>query len=194
MNQLMKAWLGFGFASAVAATTVLGQANPLITVDELGNMTINGTPGPPGVLAVEPISGLTTLCYQLPFPGIAGDLLATDTPTPNFFTTNDLIRFSGDGRMYFFSDRDPTDQPPFDPADVGVPPNNLQTPTAFLRETGVEGNNGFSWVPPAGAPGWDPSNPSYNFISDVPEPSSGLLTSLGGGLLLLLRWRQARRI
>jgi len=55
MNQLMKAWLGFGFASAVAATTVLGQANPLITVDELGNMTINGTPGPPGVLAVEPI-------------------------------------------------------------------------------------------------------------------------------------------
>ena len=41
MNQLMKAWLGFGFASAVAATTALGQANPVITVDELGNMTIN---------------------------------------------------------------------------------------------------------------------------------------------------------
>ena len=31
---------------------------------------------------------------------------------------------------------------------------------------------------------------TYNFISDVPEPSSGLLALLGGGLLLALRSRR----
>src|SRR6185295_10812693 len=102
-----------------AATTAFGgaPAGSLIQVDEYGNMLLNGQPGPAGVIGQDPVSGLFTLCYQLPIPVNPGDL--------RFFepggTTSDIIRFPGGHQMYFFSDFDPNE-----PADgsLAESPNN----------------------------------------------------------------------
>ena len=67
INPLVKILAVIGLTSALAATTSLGQ--PLITVDELGNGTFNGTVLPSGQKA-DPFSGIVTLAYQLPFPGV----------------------------------------------------------------------------------------------------------------------------
>src|SRR5256885_11277424 len=112
MKKLAKACLVFGFTSAVAVTTAMGQVRPLITVDENGHGNITGTPLP-FTVSTEPLSGIATLTYFLPFAGVAGDVLMLDN-----FATNDVIRFDGQGRMWFFSDREPTDVQPFDLADM----------------------------------------------------------------------------
>src|SRR4051794_28277372 len=88
-----------------------------IEVDEKGNMLIDGNLGPAGVVAVEPISGLQALRYPLPFPGIVGDIVMISDGEPSSTSRNsDLIRFPGNGNMYFFSLID--DPGPLDLADV----------------------------------------------------------------------------
>src|SRR4029077_7711793 len=100
----------------------------------------------------------------------------------------------GQGRVFFFSDREPTDTPPFDPADVSqFPPPNAALQAVSLPENGPEGNNGAFYNPAPGGPGDNSAGASYHFISDVPEPSAGLLMSIGGGLLWLVRHRRQGR-
>ena len=189
MKRLMKVLLISGFTSAAALTAALGQTGPLFSFDELGNMTINGAVGPPGVLGFETNSGMTTLCYHLPFAGGFGDVLIFEGTASQ--TNSDLIRFNGQGLMYFFSDRDVLTND-FALADVGLP--LPITPSATVVETGVEGANFAMWTPAAGGPGFDPSGPQYKFISDlVPEPGTAALACLGGGLLLLLTSRRRAR-
>jgi hypothetical protein len=193
MKQLFKLLTVFSFASALSSTAGFGQ---LIQVDELGKGIFIQpgvtTPLPPAVIAVEPFSGIATLQYTLPFAGTPGDVSMFDVG-PNGNSTNDLIRFDGQGHLYFFSDKEATDVPPFDPADVGIPPLLTQFPAAVIQETGVEGQNGASYVPVAGQPGFDSTigGLQYRFISDVPEPSALALSTTGAIFLLLLR---ARRI
>ena len=191
MKRLMKVLLVSGFTSAAALTAALGQTGPLFSFDELGHMTINGAVGPPGVLGFETNSGMTTLCYHLPFAGGFGDVLIFEGTTSQ--TNSDLIRFNGQGLMYFFSDRD-VNTNDVSLADVGLP--LPITPSSAIFETGVEGANFSMWTPgeaPPG-PGFDPSRPTYKFISDVvPEPGTATLACLGGGLLLLLTSRRRDR-
>src|ERR1051326_6692591 len=94
MNKSMKVLAVFGFTSAITLTTALGQ--PLITVDELGNGNFNGTPLP-SFQSADPFSGIVTLTYRLPFPGVPGDVQLFE---PNAAGTNqlsDVIRFDGNG-------------------------------------------------------------------------------------------------
>ena len=77
---------------ALSTTTLFAEH---IAVDEYGNMRIDGARGPQGVLAPEPISGQVTLRYQLPFPGILGDVVLFEPP--NFTQMSDIIRFPGNG-------------------------------------------------------------------------------------------------
>src|ERR1700675_4925853 len=109
-NSIAKVLATFGFISAFTTTTVLAQP-PLITVDELGRGTFNGTVLPSGQKA-DPFSGIVTLAYQLPFPGTPGDVLLFENAAAG--TASDLIRFDGRGFLYFFSELETTDVPPFD--------------------------------------------------------------------------------
>jgi hypothetical protein len=176
--------------SAIAVTRASAQGGPLITVDELGNGSINGTPLPSS-LQTEPFSGVVTLAYQLPFPGIRGDVqLFESGPQPS--AQSDLLRFDGNFFLYFFSELETSDVPPFDPADVGLPPPVAGLPTVNLLELGPEGNNGAFYTPGNG-PGGDLANPSYNFISDVTVPEPGTATLVGVslvGLLAVIRRRK----
>src|SRR5204863_6754025 len=104
--------------SLASITASLVSAQPLITVDEFGNGNFNGQPLP-SFQSPDPFSGIVTLTYRLPFPGVPGDVQLFE---PNAAGTNilsDIIRFDGNGNLYFFSEIEPTDVPPFDPADVG---------------------------------------------------------------------------
>jgi len=155
----------------------------------LGNGFFNGTVLPSGLKA-DPFSGIVTLAYQLPFPGVPGDVLLFE-PGPQTNVLSDIIRFDGQGFLYFFSEREPTDVPPFDPADVAQFPSPIAgLQSVSLLEVGPEGNNGAFYNPAGGLPGDNTAGATYHFISDVPEPSAGLLTLLGGGLLLVLKQRR----
>src|SRR5580765_6485359 len=118
-NSIAKVLGAVSFISAITTTTALAQ--PLITVDELGNGTFNGTILP-SFQSPDPFSGIVTLTYRLPFPGVPGDVLLFE-PGPQTNVLSDVLRFDGNGNLYFFSEREPTDVPPFDPADVAqLPP------------------------------------------------------------------------
>jgi hypothetical protein len=174
---------------AAFATSVSAQINT-ISVDENGTFLINGAAAPPGVLAVEPISGILTLSYTLPFVANPGDvqLFATNEP-PTAGQFSDLLRFNGN-HLYFFSLKDDTSPP--DLADVPALPPAI-APNMVIAEIGPEGNNSATWAPGPGGIGGTSTSPNlvYTFISDVvPEPSPWMLTVLSGGVLLVMRWRR----
>jgi len=82
--------------------------------------------------------------------------------------------------MIFYSDLAETGELP-DLADTGISADLFPNDLGGTVETGVEGSNGFSWVP-AG-----PLGHTYNGISDVPEPSPVALLCLGVASLLARR-------
>src|SRR3974377_1295401 len=81
---------------------VPAQAQVLIfTVDEFGNSNF----GPPGQLLPDPTGGVpnaNVLIYQLPFPGVAGDVLMMDNPANPVML--DVLRFDGNFHLIFYSD------------------------------------------------------------------------------------------
>jgi hypothetical protein len=205
MKKLVKTLLACGFASAIVATTAVGQPF-FVTIDEQGNGSLTGvTPAPilfTGTIGVDPLSGMETLCYDLSAQNAAlgvqlttGDVLMFEQGATD---PSDIVRFEqnvvapGSSFIYFFSLIDDASEPA-DLADVDILPSPI-TPNVSLSEDGPEGNNGAQWRPTAaGQPGFVPQAPGvviYNFKSDVvPEPSTLALFGLAGGLLALF-WRQ----
>jgi hypothetical protein len=180
-------------ANSLFATAVV----PTITIDEWGKGDINGAPLTFVPSLPEPFSGMATLAYNLPagFAGAAGDVrLFESGPTNGVQELSDVIRFDGQGHMFFFSDRSTTENHPPSLADVGLPAPVTQFPVIQLLEVGPEGGlNGYwGYIPVAGQPGFNPNAPgtAYNFISDVPEPGSVALFGLAGSLLLVARMRR----
>jgi hypothetical protein len=161
------------------ATTRAGA--DLITVDENGNGT--GTVGS-GYLSNDPGPGglNNVLTYNLPFTATQGDVEVFDFPS---FVPSDVIRFNGDGTLIFYSNPDGV----FDSmADTSAPPGNVY---ANL----VVGPEGLDYTPGVGDPGYDPSGPTYRFLSTevapTPEPSTLALAGLGGlALAGYGRWRK----
>ena len=191
MKNLIKVIALIGLTSTLALTAAFGQ--PLITVDELGNGNINGNPLP-SFQSPDPFSGIVTLTYRLPFPGVPGDVQLFEPNPTGVNKLSDIIRFDGNFNLYFFSEIEPTDVPPFDPADVfqfPAPVPGLQV--VALIENGPEGNNGAFYNPAGGLPGDNTAGANYHFISDVPEPGSGLLLALGGGLLWIFKGRRQNK-
>ena len=188
MKRLPRILLALALPSAIAVSTASAQ-NKLVTVDERGNGNLSGLPLPSSLM-LDPFSGMTTLAYQLPFPGTPGDiqLIEVNRPQPNI---SDVIRFDGNSHLFFFSDQD---GPPVDPADVGLPQPSAVLQSIAIPEVGPEGNNGALYTPNPGDPGFDGTVGllAYHFISDapVPEPTTLVLASLAG----LLVTRRRRRL
>jgi hypothetical protein len=186
---------------AVLATSALAQI-PTLTLDEFGKADLNGAALPPGVITPDPVSGIPTLAYTLPFVPMQGDVVLLEGPVAGGPTNglSDILRFevttNGQGMAFFFSDASAVD-PPDAPADVlQMPPVWTQFPAVFVQEVGPEGHNGALYGPaPPGAPGSLPTGGQiqYNIISDVPEPSSAFLISMGSGLMLWLNLRRLNR-
>jgi hypothetical protein len=160
-----------------------------ITVDELGNGSISTGGGPPTPLpfglAVDPFSGITTLMYTLPFPVTIGDVTLVKIGGEG---DSDRLRFESGTSLFFFSLID-DGEPPGLADTVPALPLPIQANNFLTTEIGPEGNDGlFGYTPTGVQPGGGPPV-QYNFISDVPEPSSLALGSLGLALTLLWRWR-----
>lgn len=179
-----------------------------IAVDENGNGRLTNTAGfsapLPFALAPDPGPGglPAALTYDLLNPPglVAGDLLLLEPGTRT--TLSDIIRFNaasftgGAGSLVFYSDNaDGADAL----ADTGFPTaqyaNNV---TAF--ELGPEGDNGFTYTPVAGQPGFvaGAGGPvTYLIRSDVsavPEPGSLALLLCGGAASALFVVRRRRAV
>ena len=173
--------------------TAHGQAGQLIAIDENGNGNFAGVPlnfavGPdPGPGGLPQVLNY----FALPFAGTQGDVLMHDAFEPgNPFL--DVIRFNGDGRIFFYSDNiggaDAL-------ADTPSPPSALYPNQVNIQEQGPEG--GFQdafYSPQPGQPGFDPSFPTYHIVSDgvVPEPASSSLIVTGALAAGCLFIRQRR--
>src|ERR1700730_15646785 len=102
-NLLLAVIIGLTTSSF---TSVFAQTQgPVFTFDELGNFTIDGVMQAPGVRAVDPVSGFTTLCYRLPIQVLFGDVVIIERDDSGTIILTDLIRFAPDGNLYFFSEQ-----------------------------------------------------------------------------------------
>jgi hypothetical protein len=205
----MKASLLIGLG-VFLFTGVSAFAQVVVTVDENGNGSVTTSAGQqplPATVAVDPTWGGATLSYFSPSANVVpGDLLILEPTSPTNVQSSDLIRFlrvpgTAGSQLFFYSDVE-AGETNKSVADVGLPPNVGSTaigPFVTFTETGLEaGPNGFIYTPGPNDPGYFPINtagagPTYNIISDTPEPASAAFLLGAAGLLTLGRRRAAHR-
>jgi hypothetical protein len=192
----------------VLSGSVFAQFSVNISFDELGNSKFTNTAGFNSTLPfglrndLGPGGLFAALSYDmLNPPGLtAGDLILLE---PGGASISDILRFNptqvgpggGTGVLVVYSDNlDGVDSL----ADIGFP-TSLYTNTLTLTEVGPEGNNGFTYTPTAGQPGFvsGAGGPvTYAFLSDgsliAPEPSTIAMFLCGAGIFGIA-WFHRRR-
>jgi hypothetical protein len=180
-------------AGSVSAQSLKAQ------FDENGVGSSNGLPLTYVYPALDPISGFSTLMYNLPWPVTRGDLIITESSG----AISDLIRFdtnsAGGGVAFFFSDTADEFPAPLADSPLGIPPPNAAYPSVTVPETGVEGNDGATYFASGGSPGCalqggTPLGVFYTIISDSPVPEPATATLLGMCVIGLLAygWRKRK--
>jgi len=159
-----------------------------------------------GTLALDPAGPVggsqLVLTYMLPEPVIAGDVQFLELAGSQ--VTTDWLRFTdasgilngatGAGtRMIFYSALDSNETaggPGVDLADR-IFPTNLGSGNVLLGqlEVGLEGNNGFNYLPGAAFP----NNNQYVGVSDVPEPETYAMLLAGLGLMGFVARRRKQK-
>src|SRR2546425_7466800 len=98
MTKSVKTLLALGLTSALRVTSGFGQ----FSFDENGNGM--GPGGPiPGVVSIDPLTGLPALRYQLPFLTAPGDVLLVESGSTN--VVSDIFRFV-QNNLYVYSERE----------------------------------------------------------------------------------------
>jgi hypothetical protein len=173
-SQLIAVAIALIAGAGMSATAQSTNAT-FVSVDEFGNGTVNGGP-----ISSAP-AGSLGLLYNLPFVVVPGTVFIHDSVPGG--PISDVILFTNTF-LFFQSDSQngadsPADVPSFTTTAGGV---------ADILEQA-------SYVPSPGMPGYSlvAPSPSYQFISEVPEPGCWLLTGLGWTILALHRRFQARK-
>ncbi len=99
----------------------------------------------------------------------------------------DVLRFTGNSQLIVYSDDLNGIQ---SPADTPGPPNPFSVNLLEVNKTHpMQGLGIADFTPTAGEPGFDVSNPSYDFLDPgiVPEPSAGAVLLAGLGILAAMR-------
>ncbi len=205
MNRVPKLLSAFALTVACAVTSAFAQLPAgdydLYTFDEFGHgsFQVAGT-GPlplfiqnlPGAVAQDPFSGLFTLRYNVSAAMLPGDVLIYDKGPVNVLS--DIIRFDGQGHLFFFSQLQPGETPTL--ADVPTLPSTLTgVNDVGLFETQFPfGGVGVTYVPlPARQqPGSDTFPDQFVIITSTPEPATAFLLLLGTGLFLIRRLSQSK--
>jgi hypothetical protein len=199
MKTFAKTLLALWFATAMV-TPAVALLNVQFTFDEYGNGVMTGgapaDPNPytvPHAQAIDPFSGIMTLCYSLSTITTTGAVTTGDIllyeQVGGQPVLSDIFRFYEE-KLYVFSAPE-AGQPSSSLADVGLVP--VISPNVSL----TEGPNGATFKPLTFSdPGyWAARGPAftYTFISDVPEPSTFALLGMAGGWLVISRRRQSAR-
>jgi hypothetical protein len=168
-----------------------GAGAPRIDASSAQPAFIPPLPFPVGyTITNDPLSGISTLRYTLRQSGqTPGDLYLTD---PSTSLISDIIRFDGQGHVFFFSLKEPG-QTSFSLADVDALPT-LEANSLGQVELPEQNQTGNLFNPIGSQPGFDPlygGALGYNIISEVSEPSALVAGSLG--MMMMLAARGSRR-
>ncbi len=199
MKRLIQGFLPLFFVSLIAPNHANAAAinNALYHFDEFGhgNITLAGIDQGTFGATLSPdttLGGLANwnvLTYDLPFLGTAGDVLVFD-PAVNGTPILDVLRFDGNSHVIVYSDN-------LDgfttPADTPGPPNQFLPAILQVFKNHVSPILGTTdFTPGIGDPGYDASNPSYQFLDPGVVPEPGTATLLLGGLAILAGVRRHR--
>jgi len=178
--KLLKSSQFIAASLAILAATVIpaSSQSTSVIVDEFGNGTINGTPflGQP-----SPPFGLQ---YNLGYVVVPGTIIVRDNNPLETNQISDIILFTNTFLFFQSDSRDGADSP----ADVASFDIDTNTVMIQIQEQGVEGNNFAVYTPGVGMPGYSSLNPTYTFISDIPEPDCGLIAVAGFAAFCCRRW------
>lgn len=186
--KTFRALLGIGICVgilAASATSGLAGIFAIYTLDNTGNAYYTAGDLSPATQATDPVSGLTTLEYTLPFAGTAGDVLFQQNASG---PVTDLLRFDGNSHVYFFS-TDGVGSPAYVAA---LPATGSPNAGPFILQNSSATLASQNYNPTSGQPGYN-AGTQYSVNVVVPEPSPMVLGAMGCLVLLFFSTRRLVR-